>query len=394
MWNRTVPSPGSVATAVLLVGLTAIAVLVLTSSPASAQPIENATFVCTEGTLVVDPSYGEQCALDLSVFVPGAYHPGVPAFAATAYTPAIAAVAPTCEGVPTEEPPERCFVEQTTVDAQWVLDGHLHTCPVGLTGPVLGDAICYKPILPVEEIVAADFDVVVSCPDGTTVIGTFCQLPGGTIVGQKVTVSFTCPDGKSAPMEDGTCRQFSTATTRLEAAEREPVAVFYPTVTCLARNGRVDINLVTAVTAEYTLQIGNLARRTHEVKKDAWWRSPVTGRQDGPIRAQVSVFGNVVFDEVLTVDCDDAPTVSAPEVQPIVSCLNGRGFLTFQFANPTDAPRSYVMVVRGVPNRSTTAAAFGAAVRGVSGRYNQTHYWSVVADGALVDNGNVTFDCD
>lgn len=167
----------------------------------------------------------------------------------------------------------------------------------------------------------------------------------------------------------------------------------YPTVSCLAGNGRIDVNIQTMDSLEYTLRVGNLTPRVRNVEAGDWWRSPVTGRSDGPIPVQVTVHGVTVLDTVLTVACDDGPVVTSPEVQPIVACRGGNGFVVFQFANPTSESRGYVIEFTGVANRSTTAAPFGATVRGVSGRADGTYDYRVRVAGVLIADGAVTVDC-
>lgn len=170
-----------------------------------------------------------------------------------------------------------------------------------------------------------------------------------------------------------------------------------PTVTCLGGNGRIDMNVLNGDTVAhlYRVEIGTLSPRSRTVAAADWWRSPVTGRADGPIDVRVLRDNQVIFDSQLVVDCDDAsPTVSAPEVEVLNACRGGNGFVAWQFANPTDAQRGYVIEFDGVPNRSTSAAAFGASVRAVSGRADGTYGYSIRASGAVVDQGSVVVQCD
>lgn len=167
----------------------------------------------------------------------------------------------------------------------------------------------------------------------------------------------------------------------------------YPTATCLGGNGRLDINVVNpGADATYRLEVGGLTPREHEVGARDWWRTPITGRPDGSIDARLWRDGALIFDELLTVACDVEPSVSGVEAQHMVAC-RGLGFVVWQFANPTDASRSYVIDFDGVPDRSTTAPAHGAAVRGVSGRPNGDYGYQVVADGMVIDQGIATVAC-
>lgn len=167
----------------------------------------------------------------------------------------------------------------------------------------------------------------------------------------------------------------------------------YPTVTCLAGNGRIDVNVQTPYRLEFTLRIGGLAPRVRTLEAGDWWRSPVTGQRDGPIPVELTVYGVTILQTTVEVECDGEPAVTSPEVQPIVACRGGSGFVLFQFANPTAASRGYVIEFEGVRNRSTTAAAYGAAVRGVSGRQDGTYEYRVTVSGQQVATGAVTIDC-
>lgn len=169
-----------------------------------------------------------------------------------------------------------------------------------------------------------------------------------------------------------------------------------PTVTCLAGNGRIDLNIVNgdSVAHTYTITVGALSPRTNTVAALDWWRSPVTGRPDGPISATVEEDGVVIFNEQLEVLCDAAPAVSTPEIDLISVCRGGLGFVAWQFANPTASSRVYLIEFEGVANRSTTAAAHGASVRGVSGRPDGTYDYTVRADGAVASQGTVMVTCN
>lgn len=169
-----------------------------------------------------------------------------------------------------------------------------------------------------------------------------------------------------------------------------------PVVTCLAGNGRIDLNIVNTdfVPHEYQVQIGSLSPRTRTVDGQDWWRSPVTGRPDGRIAATVLRDGEVILDRELIVACDNDPQVSTPEVRVLKACRGGNGFVAWQFANPTDQSRSYIIEFDGAPNRSTTAAPHGATIRGVSGRQDGTYRYTIKASGVVVRRGGVTVFCD
>ena len=175
-----------------------------------------------------------------------------------------------------------------------------------------------------------------------------------------------------------------------------PSEVIYA-VTCLGDNGRVDTNIVntSASDANYRVVVGNLSARARDVAAGDWWRVPVTGRADGDYLVTVSRDGVVIDESTVTVSCDaEAPTVSEHEVQVVNACRAGNGYLLFQFANPTDARRGYVIQFEGVPNRSTSADAFGGAVRAVTGRPDGSYDVLIRADGQTLMTFTATVDCD
>lgn len=166
-------------------------------------------------------------------------------------------------------------------------------------------------------------------------------------------------------------------------------------VTCLAGNGRIDVNVVNEsdTTATFEQRIGDLNPRVQAVPPQSRWRSPVTGRPEGPLHVTVLRDGEVVLDEMVVVDCDDdSPVVSSPEVQYFTWCVGGNGMIFAQMANPTESPRSYILSVDSI-RRSTTAAAFGAAFRGISGRPNGSYDVSVSSGGETLSDAQVEIAC-
>lgn len=205
--------------------------------------------------------------------------------------------------------------------------------------------------------------------------------------------SFICPGPDAAATPSLSDYRSSCDPTGLEP----PVALgsVRPTVTCLAGNGRIDVNIVNqdSTAHRYTMKLGALSLRARTVAAQDWWRSPVTGRPDGPIAVTVEEDGVVIYDAQLQVQCDGAPAVSGPEIDLINVCRGGLGFVAWQFANGSANSRVYLVEFEGVANRSTTAAAYGASVRGVSGRPDGTWGWSIWADGTVAEQGSVTVSC-
>ena len=167
-------------------------------------------------------------------------------------------------------------------------------------------------------------------------------------------------------------------------------------VSCLAGNGRVDVNVVNRGTAaaEYRIEFEGLSARQATVSVGDWWRMPITGRADRPYALVLKRDGTVVHETSVTVACDvEVPQVSTPAVQVINACRDGNGYLLFQFVNASDASVGYVIEFEGVPNRSTTAAAFGGSVRAVTGRPDG-EFDVRIRHGAEVTNHTVQVSCD
>ena len=104
--------------------------------------------------------------------------------------------------------------------------------------------------------------------------------------------------------------------------------------------------------------------------------------------------GSIVANADVEVSCDaDTPTLSGDEVQVVNACRNGNGYLLFQFTNPSPQPRSWIIEVAGIPNRSTSAAPWGASVRAVTGRPDGTHD-VLIRSGGDVTSFAVNVACD
>jgi len=168
-------------------------------------------------------------------------------------------------------------------------------------------------------------------------------------------------------------------------------------VTCLAGNGRVDTNIVNTgdAVANYRIEFEGLSARSRDIAAGDWWRMPITGRPDRDYQAIVKRDGAIVSDTTVTVGCDSDPVVAmSPEVQVVNACRADNGYVLFQFANPTDATKAWVVEFQGVANRSTSAAAHGGAVRAVTGRPDGTYSVLVRTGSTPVATFDVTVTCD
>lgn len=149
---------------------------------------------------------------------------------------------------------------------------------------------------------------------------------------------------------------------------------------CLNGNGRVDVTVVerSSQSGDWSVAISGLSPRERRVGAGDWWRLPVTGRSDGIYLIDVSRDGVVVAEQAVEVSCDHAsPLVSVGGPVVTSACRDGRGYVLFQFVNDSAVARSWVLEFDGVPNRSTSATAWGTSVRAVTGRPNGVYVWNV-----------------
>lgn len=185
------------------------------------------------------------------------------------------------------------------------------------------------------------------------------------------------------------------------SAQAQAPAPFGPelttTTTCLGGNGRIDTSIVntTGAPATYRLDFQGLSTRQIVVPAGDWGRIPITGRPDGAYSYQVTRDGTTITNSSVTVGCDGADKmVSQPEASVINACRGSNGYVLVQMANPTSAPRPYVIEFTGVTNRSQTAAPYGAAIRAVTGRPDGTYNLKVRTGATTVLEQAVTVACD
>lgn len=186
---------------------------------------------------------------------------------------------------------------------------------------------------------------------------------------------------------------FPNAPEPTEPAAGPEVAI---SVSCLLGNGRVDFNLVNVHGAAtiYRIEFEGLSARELAIAPLDWGRQSITGRQDGSYRVTVKRDGVIALDTEVSVDCDSDPTTTGDEVQVLNSCRGGNGYLLVQAVNSADTPKPYVLAFDDVPNRSTSAAPHGAAVRAITGRPDGEYTLSVLSNNELVSEHSVTVACD
>lgn len=252
---------------------------------------------------------------------------------------------------------------------------------------------CYFAQFQVDSITAPAFDVP-NTPFGPPAPSTV-QITATTAGLSEVTMRYYGEDFMNPPgFFNFTYRQASEF---IEVREAPGANTTLTTaVSCLAGNGRVDFNIVNEGTApaDYRIVFAGLTPRQRTVQPGDWWRMPVTGRADDLHPILVTRDTETVDDRIIEISCDDAvPDVSTPEVSIVNACRDGLGYLLFQFVNPTSSPNGYVIAFENVPNRSTTAAAYGQSVRAVTGRPDGDHSYVVRRDGVVIDGGSVAVDC-
>ena len=165
-------------------------------------------------------------------------------------------------------------------------------------------------------------------------------------------------------------------------------------VSCLAENGRVDVEVRTPIGAGTsrlaTVVFGNLTPRERSINSDGEWRRfTATGRKDGPLAIRVFIEGRTVLDETVEIDCDPEPT---EEVVVTQSCLAGRGRVDVALANLGDAPAYYEVLVGRILR--TRVLAPGATVNvAVTGRPIGPLDVVVDREGTSINTTPLVIDC-
>lgn len=170
-------------------------------------------------------------------------------------------------------------------------------------------------------------------------------------------------------------------------------------VSCLANRGRVDVNIVntTLATARYRIEFDGLTAREYSLEPNAIWRMPFTGRPDGTYDLNVWRDGFPVSVDQVNVGCRSrSGTTPSPEVQVVNGCRRatpGGGEVRFQFVNPTNETKPYVIDFSSRPRRSTTAVAYGQAIRAVNGLANGQYAVRITSGSTVVDQFIVNVAC-
>lgn len=222
-----------------------------------------------------------------------------------------------------------------------------------------------------------------------------CESSGVTVTIETIKVGFIEVPALSSPERCDVLLRAIDAQPVVSDATTEVVEA----VSCLAGNGRLDYNIVNRgeAAAVYRIQIGALSPREFLVAPNTWWRSPVTGRRDGPIDINIFKDGEQIVDHIAYVSCDDplAPEPESPEAQAFVYCVGGNGLVLVQIVNPSHEATTYIVDVGGI-RRSQTPQPRGAAVRGVSGRPDGVYEVRAFAGPMqrMVYSTTVTVACD
>lgn len=126
-----------------------------------------------------------------------------------------------------------------------------------------------------------------------------------------------------------------------------------------------------------------------------WGRIRISGRPPRTYSAVVKRDGATIQSEDIAINCAaPVPPVSSPEITVVDTCRSRNGFILFQYANPTSVSRPYIIEFEGVSNRSTTASAYGQAIRGTSGRPDGVYNYKIRTGVTVLKEDSVEVDCD
>lgn len=202
------------------------------------------------------------------------------------------------------------------------------------------------------------------------------------------------PGRHTLEVEVGGVRMFHDRFETFEARESMEVVT---ASSCLAGNGRVDLNIINTASSDtrFRIEFEGLSPREYVVAPGDFWRMPFTGRPDGSYDITVSAPGFDDWKTVVRVDCDGRSYGGlSEEIQVVNACRGGNGFVSFQFVNQTSVSASYVIEFESTPNRSTSAAPHGQAIRAVSGRPDGVHLVKIKTPTRTAATFNVIVDCD
>lgn len=242
-----------------------------------------------------------------------------------------------------------------------------------------------------SESLSKSFDFTV---EPVAHFGVSIERNGSVVYEQHVDECEPAPPSTPTPVATPTPSPVPTPTPSPAPGDSAWVSVV---ASCLAGNGRVDITFVNLSdeASTFRLEFEGLSARQQVVEPGDWGRLPVTGRADGAYTVVVKMDGAAVATESVDVDCDDdTPSVTGAGVTIVNSCRFGNGYIMFQFVNEQPDDRRYVIEFDGVRNRSTTARAFGAAVRAVTGRPDGSYDVRIREGGTYTSTHTVEVDCD
>lgn len=175
------------------------------------------------------------------------------------------------------------------------------------------------------------------------------------------------------------------------------------TNTCFKSNGRLDITIVNnaaepqdfVVTAEGA---NYLLERTRTVRSGRTDRVTFTGRPDGDVTVKVSLAGVIVFEEAVTVACDEPVGPPAGEEAVVTSrCLGKNGRIDVQVTNTTDVEATYTATFTGANYelvREVTVAAGRTTKMTVTGRSDGDVLVTVDRDTVEIASQTITVACD
>lgn len=163
---------------------------------------------------------------------------------------------------------------------------------------------------------------------------------------------------------------------------------------CLAENGRIDVNLgnTGTATATYAVKFGDLGARSRTLSPQHSTRVTITGRRDGTYPLTITRDGAVIAEQSITVACDPVKTGAARAFVD-VSCLSGNGRLDIRIENG-DTPATFSASVGTLSTRTADVAADATYKFIYTGRPDGPLTIRIDRNGAMLLFSTVTIACD
>lgn len=168
-------------------------------------------------------------------------------------------------------------------------------------------------------------------------------------------------------------------------------------VSCLAENGRVDVNVTndSPITESFAITVGSLRTRERNVPGNETGRVTTTGRADGPLQVRVARTSNSATPEFTTtvnVNCDAPMLVATPRI--MVSCLAGNGRVDIWVMNPGPDAAIYAVAFGALDTRRARVEVGESQRFTITGRPDGNHVLAVRRSGYTLATAVVPVACD